>query len=46
VLVTTSMLFGDETGVPATEHLEGLDGLEEEAKRNTELFSSALKSSE
>lgn len=43
--VTTKMLFGDRTGATAgEEHPEGLDGLEDEAKRNTELFSSALKS--
>jgi len=41
--VTSSMLFGDQNGTVGEEHPEGLDGLEEEAKRNTQLFSSALK---
>ena len=43
--VTHSMLFGDKEGVPEFEP-EGMSGLEEEAKRNTELFSSALERSD
>jgi len=43
--VTHSMLFGDKDGL-AEDEPEGLAGLEEEAKRNTQLFSSALKKSE
>ena len=41
--VTTSMLFGEEKEFSGAEHPEGLEGLEEEAKRNTQLYSSALK---
>jgi 2,3-bisphosphoglycerate-dependent phosphoglycerate mutase len=40
--VSSKMLFGTEDALSDVEP-EGLDGLEEEAKRNTELFSSALK---
>lgn len=39
--VARSMLLGDEE--VGQEAIEGLDGLEEEAKHNTEVFSSALK---
>jgi 2,3-bisphosphoglycerate-dependent phosphoglycerate mutase len=42
--VSCKMLFGTEDALSDVEP-EGLDGLEEEAKRNTELFSSAMKSS-
>lgn len=43
--VTSRMLIGDENDAADDVAPEGLNGLEEEAKRNTELFSSALKGS-
>jgi 2,3-bisphosphoglycerate-dependent phosphoglycerate mutase len=42
--VTEKMLFGSNENIMEDREPEGLNGLEEEAKRNTELFSSALKS--
>lgn len=42
--VSRKMLFGTDDTLDDVQP-EGLDGLEEEAKRNTELFSSALKGS-
>lgn len=41
--VTSQMLIGNVDKAVEEVAPEGLDGLEEEAKRNTELFSSALK---